>query len=251
MGVWMINLERRAGLPIFLRKDNKLTSKRVNLPKPDVRTLKQIRPVLLAKNPKKKRFYYMYRNVAPDPAFTKHNLRYDITVIPGNHVGREEIKTTGHYHAHIKGTNMTYPEVYQVIKGKAVFLFQKRVNNKITDVIVAKAKAGDIVLVPPNYGHITINPSKETLVMANFVYGKFKSQYKDMLEKHGGAYYGIEKDGKVKFIKNPNYKSVPKIRYKTPRFQGLKSPIHTDCIKNPEKYLFLVRPQKYKDRMNI
>lgn len=247
----MINLERRAGLPIFLTKDNKLASKKVKLPKPDTRTLKEIKQVLLEKKTRVRKFYYMYRNVAPNPSLAKYGLRYDITIIPGHRIGKEEIKTAGHYHARVKGTSFTYPEVYQVIKGNAIYLLQKKPDHKISDVIVAKAKAGDVVLVPPNYGHITINPSRETLVMANIVYSRFKSQYKEIMERHGGAYYAVEEKGRMKFIRNPAYKVHPKIRFRNPKMQGLKSPIYTDCKKNPEKYLFLVKPQNYKSKMRI
>jgi glucose-6-phosphate isomerase len=239
----MINLKRRLGLGIFLEKDSSLASKGIKLPKPDIRTLRQIKGVLLSPKTNIKKFYYMYRDAAP---LKKYGLRFDITVIPHHKIGKEEIKTTGHYHAHVRKTNLTYPEVYQVVHGKAIYLLQKKSGGKITDVIVARANAGDVVAVPPNYGHITINPSKETLVMANIVYGRFKSQYKEIEEKHGGAYYAVEKNKKIVFIKNPNYKSVPKIRFRKPHVQGLKSPIYLDCIKNPKKYLFLVKPQKYK-----
>jgi len=247
----MINLERRAGLPIFLKKDNALGSKSLKLPKADARTFSQIKQVLMSQKTSVKNFYFMYRNVAPKDSFAKYGLRYDITVIPGNKIGSEEVKTAGHYHARVKGTALTFPEVYQVIKGKAIYLLQKKTGRKISDVIVAKASAGDVVLVPPNYGHITINPSKETLVMANIVYGGFKSQYREIAEKRGGAYYAVEKNRKIVFIKNPNYKSAPKIRFRKPKMQGLKSPIYQDCVKNPEKYLFLIKPQKYKGKMRI
>lgn len=242
----MINLKRRLGLDVFLEKDSSLGSKAVKLPKADVRTFKQIKSVLLKPKTNLKKFYYMYRDVAPNPSLKRYGLRFDITVIPHHEIGKEEIKTTGHYHAIVRKTHLTYPEVYQVVHGKALYLLQKKSNGKITDVIVAKAKAGDVIAVPPNYGHITINPYKETLVMANIVYGGFKSQYKEIEEKHGGAYYVVEQNKKLSFIKNPNYKSVPKIKFSKPKMAGLKSPIYADCASNPEKYLFLVKPQKYK-----
>ncbi|MBW3022566.1 glucose-6-phosphate isomerase [Candidatus Woesearchaeota archaeon] len=247
----MINLEKKSGLPIFLTKDNKLGSKDIKLPKPAVRTFSQIKPVLLAKKTPVKKFYFMYRNVAPNPSLSKYSMRYDITVIPAHKIGKEEIKTAGHYHAYVRNTNVTYPEVYQVISGEATYLLQKKSNSKISDVIVAKAKQGEIIVVPPNYGHITINASKKTLVMANIVYSKFSSKYKEIMEKHGGAYYAVEKNKKLTFIKNPNYKNVPKIRYRKPTIAGLKSPIYSDCTKNPEKYIFLVKPQTCMTKFKI
>jgi glucose-6-phosphate isomerase len=242
----MIDLKRRLGLAIFLEKDGGLGSKSIKLPKADIRTFSQIKQVLLSPKTNLKKFYYMYRDVAPNHSLKKYGLRFDITIIPHHEIGKEEIKTTGHYHALVRKTHLTYPEVYQVVHGNAIYLLQKKSGNKVTDVIVAHAKAGDVIAVPPNYGHITINPSKETLVMANIVYGGFKSQYKEIEKKHGGAYYVVEKNNKISFIKNPSYKSVPKIRFRKPKIPGLKSPIYPDCTNKPEKYLFLVKPQKYK-----
>jgi len=247
----MINLERRAGVPIFLTKDNTLLSRQIKLPRPDIRTLQQIKPVLFKKKTKVRKFYYMYRDIAPLKAFKRYGLRYDVTVIPHHKIGPEEAKTTGHYHAHVRKTHLSYPEVYQIVHGKAIFIFQKRTGSRIDDVIVTSAKAGDVILVPPNYGHIAVNPSKETLVMANFVYGGFKSLYKPIVEKHGGAYYVIEKNKKISFLINPNYRMVPKMRFVRPRMAGLKSPIYADCAKKPEKYLFLVKPQKYIGKMKF
>ena len=245
----MISLKGRSGLAVFLKKDNTLASKEIKLPKPEVRTFSEIKPVLFAKKTKVKKFYYMYRDVAPSPSFKKYGLRYDITVIPHHEIGREEAKTTGHYHAHVRKTHLSYPEVYQIIRGQAIYIFQKKTDSRIDDVIVTSAKAGDVILVPPNYGHVTVNPSKETLVMANFVYTGFKSKYKPILEKHGAAYYVIEKNKKISFLINPSYKMVPKIRFVKPEMKGLKSPIYIDCARNPGKYLFLVKPQKYLRKM--
>jgi len=242
----MINLKRRLGLDVFLEKDNSLGSKSIKLPKADIRTFNQIKSVLLKPKTNLRKFYYMYRDVAPNPSLKKYNLRFDITVIPHHEIGKEEIKTTGHYHAHVRKTNLTYPEVYQVIHGTALYILQKKTGSKITDVVAVEAKPGNIVIVPPNYGHITINPSKETLVMANIVYGGFKSQYKGIEKKHGAAYYVVERNNKISFVINPNYGYVPKLRFGEPNSRKLKSPIYADCAKNPEKYLFLVKPQKYK-----
>jgi glucose-6-phosphate isomerase len=46
--------------------------------------------------------------------------------------------------------------------------------------IFTEAKEGDIVLMKEGFGHITINPSTDQLlVMANIVSDRFKSVYDD------------------------------------------------------------------------
>ena len=239
----MISLERRTGLPVFLKTDNTLASKGIKLPKPDARTFRQIKPVLLAGKTKLKKFYYMYRDVASNPLLRKYKVRFDITIIPHHKIGKEEIKTAGHYHAHIRGTNLTYPEVYQIIHGEALYIFQKKAGSKIADVVALEAKPGDVVIVPPNYGHITVNAAKKTLVMANLVYSKFKSQYKDIEKKHGAAYYVIETKRGIEFLENPSYGMVPRIRFSEKKAKGLKAPIYKDFMSNPKKYFFLFNPR--------
>ena len=91
---------------------------------------------------------------------------------------------------------------------------QKREGKEIKDVFAIKAKKGDIVIIPPGYGHITINPSrKKDLKMANWMANKVKSDYRP-IQKMGGACYFYTKNG---WVKNKNYQEVPKLRFENPR----------------------------------
>ena len=129
--------------------------------------------------------YYMYRDLflsrADKEKLLQQGLRYDITIIPPNMLGREYIKTAGHYHPLVPGGSVTYPELYEVLEGEALYLLQ---NQDLSDVVAVYASAGDKVLVPPGYGHITINRSNKTLKMANFVARNFSSLY-DPLQGEG------------------------------------------------------------------
>jgi glucose-6-phosphate isomerase len=175
--------------------------------KPDVRYLNEMRDVIYDRKWLKKasnlELYYMYRGIK-----RKGDLRYDITVIPARMLGKEFVKTKGHYHPENHG------ELYIVLKGKGLYLMQKEVKGKIEDVFYVKAKKGDYVIVPPQYGHITINPSKrEELKMGNWVSKEFKSDYKRIEKKKGGCYYYTESD----WVKNKHYKKIPPITSKRPK----------------------------------
>ena len=173
--------------------------------KPKIRSLKELKQVVYDKNwlRKTKDFpvYYMYRGVKK-----KGNLRYDITVIPSKMLNGEFAKTQGHHHP------ANYGEVYTVLKGKALFLMQKVEKNKVRDVFAIKAKKGENIIVPPGYGHVTINPSGETLKLANWASNSSKSIY-GLLGKKGGACYYYTKTG---WVKNKNYGKVPPLRFKKP-----------------------------------
>jgi glucose-6-phosphate isomerase len=72
------------------------------------------------------------------------------------------------------------------LEGEALYLLQKL---DLSDVVAVNASAGDKVLVPPGYGHVTINRSNKILKMANFVARDFSSLYGPIKERAGGAYY--------------------------------------------------------------
>ncbi|OIO22099.1 hypothetical protein AUJ17_00060 [Candidatus Micrarchaeota archaeon CG1_02_47_40] len=172
-----------------------------------VRTLGEMRDVLadkcFAKKAEMKRnMYYMYRGVAQEGS-----LRYDITAIPPGKLGYEFAKTSGHYHPVAKG-DLSFCEVYGVLSGNAHYLLQKKEKGEIKEVALVKAKAGEVVIVPPNFGHVTINPCGKLLVMANIVEKNFESDYSEYKKMKGAAYFE-KTDGKL--VENEKYVKVPKI----------------------------------------
>lgn len=219
------------------------------LPAPGIRTIREMRSVLAnpacaASDP----LYYMYRDLARSEAdrgwLSRHLLRYDITVIPPKDLSREHVKTKGHYHPeNPAGTG--YPELYEVVEGTAQFLLQSR---RLDDVILAFAGTGARVIIPPGYGHISINPSPDTtLVMANLVSTAFESEYGEYETLHGAAYY-VMSDGQV--IKNLHYPYMPPVRKCTVvKGQGTAGcactgPIYS-LIGDAEALAFLNEPEKY------
>src|SRR4030066_309045 len=71
-----------------------------------------------------------------------------------------------------------------------------------------KAKQGDKVIIPPGYGHLTINASNKVLKMANWVARDFESIYSPIKEKGGGAYFILEDN----IVRNQAYENVPELR---------------------------------------
>lgn len=170
----------------------------IDLPEPQIRTIGQMRPVLAAAGCRASGpLYFMYRNLARTAEdrewLASHRIRFDYTVIPPMTVCGEFAKTKGHYHPEAPdGTG--YPELYQVLCGRAEYLLQTRA---ASDVIVLRAGPGDAVLVPPGYGHVTINPADTELCMVNLVSEAFASEYAEY-EKHRGAAYYHCTDGWMK-----------------------------------------------------
>jgi len=180
--------------------------------RPSVRRLREMKGVLFdrkyaAKADPELPLYYMHRAIG-----RRGWLRYDITVLPPLMLGSEYNKTLGHYHSLAKRT-LAYPEIYEVLSGEATYIMQKKEKGKIADVIIVDAKAGDKILMPPNYGHVTVNRGKSTLIMSNIVCDHCMSDYSEYQKMHGAAYYIVKGKG---IIPNPSFKSLPKYRHMKP-----------------------------------
>jgi glucose-6-phosphate isomerase len=223
---------------------------------PDIRRLFDMQEVILdrewLKTAENFELYYMYRDLflsrSDADRLRDQGIRYDITVIPPHMLGCEYVKTAGHYHPNIPDGSITYPELYEVLEGEALYLCQK---TDLSDVVVVNATAGDKVLVPPDYGHITINRSNKTLKMANLVARDFSSLYDPIKEKAGGAYF-FTKDGWIKNERCPKAAELRRVEAPSAaqlRRLGLtKGREIYPLIKEKGRLEFLTHPEKHLDQ---
>jgi glucose-6-phosphate isomerase len=222
---------KRCGLTI--RLDEKKF--KLNLPiKPEPRKKKDMRGFIFdpAYLPKlKDPLYLMYRDVGSlNPAFKRlerdYGVRYDLTLIRNGLMGPEYVRTVGHHHP------KNYSEVYEVVHGKAAFILQSKDLKKM---MVVAAKDGEAVVIPPKFGHQTVNIGKSPLLVGNLVYKGFKSDYSVYKKKHGGAFYLNQYAGPWIMI-NSNYgisrAKFPKIKKIRGRKMGA---LDRAFLKNPQK----------------
>lgn len=175
-------------------------------------------------------------------------LRYDMTIIPPRSFGEEYVKTLGHYHPNAPGTDLSYPEIYEVLQGRAHYLLQRRQGERITDVVMVEAREGDKVIIPPGYGHVTINPSLQVLRMANWVARSCESISGPYKEMRGAAYYELASG----WVRNPAYGNPPPLR--TVKAKGhlalglaKREEIYGLLRSDPDRLAFLTRPQDFKE----
>ena len=177
--------------------------------KPDIRHLNDMREVLYdqewAKTAPNLELYYMYRHL-----LEKDGLRYDITVIPARMLGKEFTKTKGHHHQGF------YGELYIVLEGEGIYLMQKGDENKIEDACAVRAKRGETVVIPPGYGHVTINPSNKELKTANWLFKDDKGNFSLFERMNGACYFAVAQGSEVAWVKNTSYKEVPELRFEEP-----------------------------------
>jgi len=195
--------------------------------------------------------YAMFRDLAQNPAdrwWMKQNcLRYDVTVIPPRKLCGEYVKTKGHYHP-LNENRCGYPEIYAVLNGKAHYLLQRE---DLTDAVLVEAGKGDVVVVPPGYGHVTINPLQdEVLEMANIVSSRFSSNYAGYEEHRGALYYEMDTG---EFRKNRAYDRHPHLRFVQARriherAALLPGPLYDLIGKRAPVLEFLNFPEQYQSR---
>ena len=164
---------------------------------PKARTAKEMLPVVHFPEkmnlPDGEPTYYMYRE-----ADRFGNIRYDVTKIRPLDLCSEKNKTYGHVHPESKA-GAAWAEVYEVLSGAAHFLLQKTSSTGVVDALLLSAERGDCLLIPPGYGHITINAGKGELILANLVSDDFEADYSMFAKRRGGCYYEMS-DGKL--VKN-------------------------------------------------
>lgn len=214
---------------------------------PDIRYLEDILNVLYNRPEifKNRPLYYLYRNVLKtedENIFETTNLSYDLTVLLPGLIAQEFAKTSGHFHPLKPNSNETYAEYHEVLSGEALYLLQK--NNRAgepEEARVVAAKKGDWVFIPPGYGHVTINPSEEPLVMGSLVNNNFAALYEPFAEKQGAAYYYIlTENDKADFVKNPHYTQSAGLELVSA--PSLNQPVET--IKDKSLYQAFVNNQK-------
>ncbi|HHW18748.1 MAG TPA: glucose-6-phosphate isomerase [Firmicutes bacterium] len=254
----MKDISELVGFPVTLNDDGTLTfGHGVLSPRPEARKLKDASPVLLYPDQGgPETLYLMYRGTGLEKdqnAMINSGLRFDLTVIYPGKIGSEYVKTFGHYHPLAPGQAFTYPEVYQVIHGKAHFLMQKGgdITGEVEDFVVADFEEGDILLIPPFYGHATVNPGNDFLVIANWIAREFASVYEPIRVRKGMAYYDVEYKDKSIFMPNDSYSNHPKPRLEKPKSfpeLGLRQGVSMyRAWQEGAKLDFLVKPVLYQE----
>ena len=172
----------------------------------------------------------------------------DLTVINPGKVGKEYVKTVGHYHGYVDGTDIAYPEIYEAITDGFEYLLQSEPDEDGgVDVIWVITEAGDKVVMPPNYGHVSMNVGDKPAIEMDIQKrdNPNQSNYSLFKEKIGGALVRTS-DG---LKENINYKinSIKIVRpLEKPDWGITKGKLLYDSfVESPEKFEWLIKPQNY------
>lgn len=215
----IIKLEKECGVPVSLNTDTLefILGKELNENRYQTRLLHDLDAVwanpVLASN----RVIYRYTSglwLAEDKAtWGKSNIIYGIVAFNPGIFSGEFNKSSGQYHPIIPPNTMATPEIYTVLYGTGHFMLQKSSPpyESIEDAILVVAQIGETFAVPPDYGHLQINPGTEPLVFSYAVMDGMKGVYEPFKIKKGAIYYEMAyKDESNRFVFNANYpKKVP------------------------------------------
>ena len=87
----------------------------------------------------------------------KRNLLFGVVTYAAGRLGDEPIRSQGHIHAVSASCGWSTPELYEIWDGEAVIYMQERAEDDPGRCFAVRAKAGDVVVVPPYWAHATIS----------------------------------------------------------------------------------------------
>lgn len=267
----LINLENKIGLGIKLDEEKGqlvFDDPQIAMGNFIIKTAADMKNFIKNKEakPSKENIAYIYRNLRrkmDESAISESGLRYDITIIPPGEFShkdeREFFRTAGHYHAVKPGAGIPYPEVYEVINGKALLLLQKPSPedfSRIAKIYFVEAVEGEKAVIIPGFGHVTINTGSTPLIVANWIYNESGYNHEPFKKYRGGAYWFLQKtDGSVAMEKNTNYSRVPDIKKiipkEMPEFGLYKTETLYRLIYNLAKLRFLSHPEEFKKVLTL
>lgn len=145
-------------------------------------------------------------------------LRYELTQMNGRPLGAEAAKTFGHVHVRPSGVALGYPEIVEVLHGRALFLIQDlrpspeagresdaaaghRERRSVGSWLV-RVGAGERIVLPPELAHVTIDAGRGPLVFSDIIDRRARGIYDEVRAAHGFAWF-VGSDGAL--ARNPSY----------------------------------------------
>ena len=123
------------------------------------------------------------------------HLNFGTTILYPGKIGDEFYMTKGHFHA-----KETSSEVYLGLAGKGLILLQSRTGNSEC----LEMSKGDVIYVPPGWGHRTVNVGAEKLVFF-FMYQADAGHDYESVQEQGFSKLVVERRGRVEVVDNPRF----------------------------------------------
>ncbi|MGG5359644.1 MULTISPECIES: glucose-6-phosphate isomerase family protein [unclassified Enterococcus] len=184
----------------------------------------------------------------------QRGLLYGLVEYAAGKLGNEPIKSQGHVHAISQISQMSTPEVYEILEGQALIYMQESIEKTAGKCYAVEAETGDIVIVPPGWGHCTINASIEkSMRFGAWCVRDYAFDYTGLKKQRGFAFLPAFEDGnKLIWKKNDHYTSAELIVKKPREYTELgikpKEPIYYQYEQNPDLFNFVSHPENDKEK---
>ncbi|TYR79339.1 glucose-6-phosphate isomerase [Priestia megaterium] len=179
----------------------------------------------------------------------KQDLLYGTVMFSKGQIGNEPVRSQGHVHAVSGSCGMSTPEVYEIWSGEAIIYMQEYDQDDPGRCFAVRAKEGDVVIVPPNWAHCTINGSVDKpMVFGAWCVRDYGFEYEGVRAHGGLAYFPIVEDGEIQWTKNELYPVDRSLNILSAREYtefGIKKgiPIYEQYEHNKELFKFVTQPQ--------
>ena len=182
----------------------------------------------------------------------ERNLLFASCVYNFGQMGKEPIRSQGHIHSVSKSCNSSTCELYEIWEGEAIIYMQEYVKDNPGRCFAIRAKQGEVVIVPPYWGHQTVNANTDKpMVFGAWCVKDYGFDYDDVRAHRGLAYYPVVENKDIVWNKNPNYEESTLIE-RSPRIYtefniDPTKPIYEQFLEDPDRMLFVSRPEVAKD----
>lgn len=177
------------------------------------------------------------------------HLLFGVVTYAAGRIGNEPVRSQGHIHKksnYAKGWST--PEVYEIWSGEAIIYMQETANDNPGRCFAVRAKAGEVVIVPPFWAHATISANaNQPLTFGAWCDRKYGFDYDDVRSHKGLAWFPIlNESNEITWKANPAYQKSVLIE-KTPRIYAEfkidpQKSIYTQFEEDNSKFNFVPKP---------
>jgi oxalate decarboxylase/phosphoglucose isomerase-like protein (cupin superfamily) len=244
----MTGIPLDAGFPLTLQDGQLQMGAGVGVRETKTRTRGELAPVAFEPEacvPADETQYWMYNGVFAAQDATRLQeapAQYELTVMAAEPLGAELPKTLGHIHDAPEGDAPTFPESYEVLYGTAYFLLYRCSAFAATFCGWVRAGAGEQVVMPPDFYHLTINAGASPLVFADLISKRARGIYDGVRATHGAPYLALRRG---EWMRNRAFFEVaPAVECPALR-RAVTAPLYTRYVRDPAAFQWLDDPAQF------
>lgn len=178
----------------------------------------------------------------------QRNLLFGAVAYATGRLGLEPVRSQGHVHQASLRNGWSTPEVYEIWQGHAIVLMQESVGDDPGRCFAVAARPGEVVIVPPGWGHATISAdATRPLVFGAWCTRDYGFAY-DGVRAHGGlAWFPVlDAAGTIHWRRNQKY-APRELCCKSPESYArlgleLGTPLYTQFVQHPDRFDFVPEP---------